>query len=467
MSTHGDKSPTHELEDDNNQTNQSSTTITEAHSNNPKVSTPSRCLNPVQQPDSGANNHQAPPPPVKNIQFNEVVSPQMVQRPKMTTNMEERFELGYDSDQEVGPFLDAVEEEGDQILDEKEVPNEGEAVVTEDPHQNEGQEEQQPAIMPQLSMDVFIPIEEGLIDKMKVSELRDELSIHELSTCGKKTELKDQLRKALAEKVYVRHSLPQQNQRKKATAKEKQSDVGKDFPPTARWEVLTPDNEQAAEPSNPTFRQARAPTVAVEDAAYVPLKYNFSKYKFDIPQFTGTREERKKLRGGRIAKDKVKVPIRKGFMKPAAIKKFKLTPHSLPHEWVDVLIPFGKNVQSVKRENGDKKKEEMLSIDLITRWTNTKATMMGAGNSIYQDWKPFTREEVRRHLGLYIFNGVAPAPQITLRFNSQAKDPIHGNDMVQEASRMQGIVTASLSASLHFKTLVFPRHHGRSIPIGK
>ena len=37
--------------------------------------------------------------------------------------------------------------------------------------------------------------------------------------------------------------------------------------------------------------------MAVEGAAYVPLKYNFSKYKFDIPQFNGTREEQKKVKG--------------------------------------------------------------------------------------------------------------------------------------------------------------------------
>ena len=58
-------------------------------------------------------------------------------------------------------------------------------------------------------------------------------------------------------------------------------------------------------------------------------------------------KSKKRLKGGPIAKDKVKVPIQKGFMKPAAIKKFKLMPHSLPHKWVDVFIPFGKNTQSV------------------------------------------------------------------------------------------------------------------------
>ena len=63
---------------------------------------------------------------------------------------------------------------------------------------------------------------------------------------------------------------------------------------------------------------------------------------------------------------------------------------------------------------------------------------MGAGYSIYKDWKPFNREDIRRRLGFYIFNVVAPAPQITFRFNSQSKDPIYGN-------RILGIGTVSSS----------------------
>lgn len=75
----------------------------------------------------------------------------------------------------------------------------------------------------------------------------------------------------------------------------------------------------------------------------------------------------------------------------------------------------------------------MLSIDLLTRWTNMKATMMGAGDSIYPDWKPFSRDEIRKHLGLYILNGVAPSPQIAFKSQSQIQDPIYGNDMIREA----------------------------------
>jgi len=272
--------------------------------------------------------------------------------------------------------------------------------MIEDKHQST---DKQQSTIPPNNIDIFIPIEEGLIEKMKVAELRDELNIRELRTRGKKYELQDRLKKALTDKVHVRKLKPQH----KPQHKQQKSEVGKDFPITAKWEVFIADLEQVKEPNNPTFHEARAPTVPAEDARNIPIKHNFSKYKFDIPKFTGIKEERKKLRGGggRLGKEKIQVPFTKGFMKPSVIKKFKLTPNSLPHEWVDVFFSFSKNLQSVI---GQQKKEEMLSIDLMTRWTSTKATMMGAGDSIYPDWKPFSRDEIRQHLGIYIFNGVAP-----------------------------------------------------------
>ena len=124
MSMIDDIPPTNNLEDQNNQTNQSSTTIREAHTRNNEDSTPATSQNPVQKAHSDANPHHSPSPPVRNIVINEVLSPQMVQRQKITTRMEESFEMGYESDEQVGPFLDAVEEEGEQILQEKGVPDE-------------------------------------------------------------------------------------------------------------------------------------------------------------------------------------------------------------------------------------------------------------------------------------------------------------------------------------------------------
>ena len=322
----GDIQPTNKLDDDNIHANQSSTTLIEAHYKKYEVSTPSRSRNQVNQADDAANTLNTPPPPVRNIVINEVVSPQMVQRPKITTEMEERFDLGYDSDEQVGPFFDAILEEGDQLVDEKGVPDE--EVVNE----SLADEEQSSSIC--TSIDIFIPIEDGLLDKMKVAELRDELSVRQLSTRGKKQELRERLKKALIDKVHVRTTKSKINDKKK-------SEVGIDFAETARWELLQADVEEVNEPTNPTFHQARAPTVAVEDAGRLPPKFNFSKYNFDIPEFTGFRKERKKLRGGRVSKVFINTPISKGFMKPEILKKFKLSPKSLPHEWVNVFILAG------------------------------------------------------------------------------------------------------------------------------
>ena len=38
-----------------------------------------------------------------------------------------------------------------------------------------------------------------------------------------------------------------------------------------------------------------------------------------------------------------------------------------------------------------------------------------------------------RHLGIYITNGLAPSPQVTMKFNPQEKDPIKGNDFISSA----------------------------------
>ena len=109
-----------------------------------------------------------------------------------------------------------------------------------------------------------------------------------------------------------------------------------------------------------------------------------------------------------------KVAATKGFFKKDFMAKCKLTEKSKPHEFVDVFLPFGKN--TVKTNGGGTK--EMLSIELMTQWTNAKAIMNGGGDSTYKDFRPFTRVEIRRHIGLYILQGLAPSPQVEFKFTS-------------------------------------------------
>ena len=37
------------------------------------------------------------------------------------------------------------------------------------------------------------------------------------------------------------------------------------------------------------------------------------------------------------------------------------------------------------------------------------------------------------HISLYIINGFAPSPQVTMKFNTQEKDPVNGNDFITSA----------------------------------
>ena len=69
------------------------------------------------------------------------------------------------------------------MLDEEEVPDESEVVVTEHPEAND---EPEVTPMPELNIDIFFPIEEGVLEKLRVDQLRDELSIRDLSVRGKK-----------------------------------------------------------------------------------------------------------------------------------------------------------------------------------------------------------------------------------------------------------------------------------------
>ena len=123
--------------------------------------------------------------------------------------------------------------------------------------------------------------------------------------------------------------------------------------------------------------------------------------------------------------------------------------------FVDVFFPFGKN--TVRTNGGGTK--EMLSIELITQWTNAKAIMNGGGDSTYKDFRPFTRVEIRRHIGLYILQGLAPSPQVEFKFMSHQQDPIHGNDMVS--------IAFGANAMKRHKTLVFPLPLAKTIQIGR
>ena len=77
-------------------------------------------------------------------------------------------------------------------------------------------------------------------------------------------------------------------------------------------------------------------------------------------------------------------------------------------------------------------KKTLPNFQLLDKWTNLKATLADVGPDIscYQDHQPFSALELRKHMGLYIFNDLSPLPKVENKFYPQRQDEFHGNDVL-------------------------------------
>ena len=346
-------------------------------------------------------------------------------------NNESKFEDGYDSDGAAGPFFDCLEEEGDQIYEEEDLDllDAMNAMIMEDDKEKEGdvvdveEEEEVPK---------HVPIADNILVKLKVAELRLELRMRNCPVSGKKPELVCRLREALAKEIPVNVAL--QN-KETDTGKEKLNQI---FHPTAFWKELQCEKDATAEPENPTFNNAYAPTMKDAHATtmgggndYIPLKHNFTEI-FERQEFDGKYEEVEKFANGTIKKHRDGSPILKvvrrtrGKPNLSFVKKHQLSSQSHPADFVEAFLPFRKN----RLSDGSNKK--YVSIELMTKWTNLKAELSGAGDggTIHRDFRRFSPKELRQHLGLYIFNGLSPAPRVEYKFRPHSQDAVHGNDFI-------------------------------------
>ena len=107
-----------------------------------------------------------------------------------------------------------------------------------------------------------------------------------------------------------------------------------------------------------------------------------------------------------------KVPCDRTVPNIDFIKKHKLGFDSHPADWLDAFFPR------------EKTNNCHISIHNLTSWTNMKAWLT-KGSQI----KNFEINEVMAHLGLYILNGIAPSPQVEMKFESQRENPANGNDL--------------------------------------
>ena len=222
-------------------------------------------------------------------------------------NMECKFECGYDSDGEAGPWCSMEEEEGIQDYDEDEVTptsshNISSSSIRDLPTSRNGDDEVETPTEPPQSThppppNVHVPILPELLSKMHIPELKRELRSRNLAVSGSKNvllgRLKDGLKKLLPvikdgssdSRFTTKKSGEKKKESKKAEAKKK--DAKKFFSDDAFWEDLVPLEEVVEEPLNPTFCQPRAPTIEERDAKFVPVKHNFIE-EFEVPKFEAT-----------------------------------------------------------------------------------------------------------------------------------------------------------------------------------
>lgn len=103
--------------------------------------------------------------------------------------MEAKFEEGYDSDGEIGPFNFVEESEGEQLVDEVTVGENSSEAASSVARRTTGIVEPTAEELQQGGIRKFVHISDAAIDKMKVIELQDELSGRGLTFSGRKAEL--------------------------------------------------------------------------------------------------------------------------------------------------------------------------------------------------------------------------------------------------------------------------------------
>jgi hypothetical protein len=161
---------------------------------------------------------------------------------------------GYESDG--GAFFDVITEEGTLIQEEERVPDDAtrpaEVEVVAVLVENEDE-----FVQDELPM-----IEDEELDKLKVTELKEQLEKQDLCTNGRKSVLQKRLKEGMNHKL-ANPTVDVVNEVQRQIA---------GFPVTARWKVLKPMEEVAPEPVN--IFASYAPTVPAEDAAFVRVKHN-------------------------------------------------------------------------------------------------------------------------------------------------------------------------------------------------
>ena len=324
--------------------------------------------------------------------------------------LEDKFEDGFDSDGERGPFVGIDEIEGEQDFEEAPLQSKEDVILPPNEGKNKQNNNTNDTIDQHTIKEVnnstssdteteedepkHVDIPEDVLLKLKKPELIQELKKRLCILSGNKGVLLERLKGALNNKREVYTEKQRKAFQKDKNDNTKKNEIGDYFSPESYWLPLHPNDVPVAEPTN-TIPNARAPTIDEEDAAIVPVKHNFVE-TFDREVFGGTRKcIQLKRRGTRVTvkrnSDKTimtKEMMRlKGGVSPEVMKKFDLNPSTTPAQYFEIFLPVEKNPYSTR-------KKEYPSIKQFTKWTNAKAILAGAGDSCYKDFKNFSTKEV-------------------------------------------------------------------------
>ena len=192
---------------------------------------------------------------------------------------------GYDSDKEVNNNNPIINEESLEE-EEEELSEAGENLDAA-----EGEETA-------TNVGTFVDIPQEAMKKMKVVELKAELTKRGKSTTGLKAFLLEQLKDAIANHVVIVGNMP--------GATTTPPDDLRGFAETARWKPLVPVEAVVEEPTN-RVSTLHDPTVPVDDASFLQHNHDFAE-EFDHLPFVGKEKIPKFHRNGRpVMKDRKQV----------------------------------------------------------------------------------------------------------------------------------------------------------------
>ena len=335
---------------------------------------------------------------------------------------EDLYDTGYDSDGQRAPWLDTnpIESE-EECAKEASLPGENDELL--EPHEDNP-----------IESSVRLTVE--TMEGMKVLELKKALKDRGLDQKGNKKALQDRL------KVAIEAGAPLLDQ---LSPEHAANVAGDEFEPGSYWKLLEQDGDIVEDELEFNGEQFRAPTAPVGEIGKV-LKQNY-KESFDRGAFTGITDLPKRWRNGRIAKTASGEVVREAKVHEETVPsldfcdKNELELDSPPVEWFEAFLPIRNQRHSTKSE---------FTLENVLSWTNTKARMNNAGlGGKYDDYYDFQLEELMKHIGLYLFHGLSPSPQIEMKFYSSLVDPVNGSDFIHKAFGSQA--AKSIRRHKHFK----------------